>query len=146
MAIESEEALKTLVDTVRGTKSGRTRPLNFGHLRTREEACKVIGEVGPEAKTAVPVLMDILEYAARNCDRQYHLYSVAAASLGKIGDQRAVSMLTQHRSGKGVFGAYEGNITRVVVAADSALRTLEIAKKKAEEEAIQKPAAAPLAD
>jgi len=138
MAVESKKALDTLIDTVRGAKSARTRPLNYGDWRTREEACRVLGEVGPEAKAAVPVLLDILEYAAKDCNRQSHVYCVVATSLGKIGDQRAVYKLSQHRKGKGIHGTYERSLTRVIVAADTTLRSLELAKKKAEEEARMK--------
>jgi hypothetical protein len=79
--------------------------------------------LGPAAKPAEPVMIDLLKITAADLDDDLSTYRVVTLALAKIGARRAMSLLKQHRNGKGLQGS-EHQIRSAKVAADTAIRML----------------------
>ena len=98
-----------LTAVLRGAKTGPTKPLKYGSFRL--EACVELAKAGPNAKSSVPVLLDVVKMAARTLDANSSIYSQAVYTLKEIGDERALPVLRKHRKGEGLRGK-EHNIAQ----------------------------------
>jgi hypothetical protein len=130
MGSESDEAVRFLVDLVRGMPSGTTRPLDFGLAEARMAACQALGRLGTHGRLGVPVLMDIAKFAAVDLQQYAHFFNAAIDSLGMIGDRRCLSLLDSYRDGKGLKGQ-AGLVQAAATRADSAYRNIKDALEAA---------------
>ena len=103
-------AVDFLTAVLRGAKTGPTKPLKYGSFRL--EACVELAKAGPNAKSSVPGLLDVVKMAARTLDANSSIYSQAVYTLKEIGDERALPVLRKHRKGEGLRGK-EHNIAEV---------------------------------
>jgi hypothetical protein len=60
-------------------------------------ACQVLGLIGPEARLAVPTLIELLCFSALDADSHVNEYRLISIALTKIGDQRAANAFNEHR-------------------------------------------------
>ncbi len=132
MAPESKDALERLIDIARGDTNGPIQPLNVGIADARVQACKCLEELGPAAKPAVPVLIEICKASTKDVGNYRHFYRASVQALVAIGDRRAIPTLKQLRLAKNLHG--NENMTQsAVMIADTAVRQLENGERPAVE-------------
>jgi hypothetical protein len=103
--------------------NGRTSSKDF-LPEERLAAVHAIGQMGPDAKRAVPVLLDVVRVSALDLNEHQALFLASVSALVKVGivDEQVITTLQAIRRGEGVHPLQSAETAHVV--ADSALRLL----------------------
>ncbi|HVX16237.1 MAG TPA: HEAT repeat domain-containing protein [Pirellulales bacterium] len=100
----SDEAVDVLAEIVSGDTPAHVQVKSKKYTtELRREALHALEKIGPPARQAVPVVLRIMESAAKNV-RQFHgVFCECAKCLGEIGEGRKdlVQALTRFASGRG---------------------------------------------